>query len=95
MMLMSVNIGLVWFKMVLSIYYDVDVCQYWSGLVYDVFCLYIMMLMSVSIGLVWFKMVFVYILRCLCLSVLVWSSLRCFLSIYYDVDVCQYWSGLV
>ncbi len=76
-----------------------------------------MMLMSVSIGLVWFKMVFVYILRCLCLSVLVWSGLRCFLSIYitmfmsvsiglvwfkmvfvyiyYDVDVCQYWSGLV
>ncbi len=51
--------GLRWF---LSIYYDVDVCQYWSGLVYDGFCLYIMMLMSVSIGLVWFKMVFVYIL---------------------------------
>ncbi len=31
--MLSVSIGLVWFKMFfLSIYYDADVCQYWSGL---------------------------------------------------------------
>ncbi len=57
-MLMSVSpavkgwCGLVWFELVfISIYYDVDVCQWWvwSGLRWFS-SLYIMMLMSVSGG---------------------------------------------
>ncbi len=76
-MLMSVTIGLVWFKMFLSIYYDVGVCRLsvlvWSGLRWILSIYYDVYVCQYWSGLQWFSSLYHH--DDICQASLVWFKM--------------------